>query len=152
MSALNEDPYEVAKEKGLECVLPADDELQIDIDDEASLKQYERGITVLSENGIIVTETKRTVSAGGNTHIYVKCELRASRNASFWKRMFGQGDKIDPMTRIALQACLGSDRVRELLSILRITSKSGRPPTVFFEKPAVTMVTPVNRQVHVEGT
>ena len=99
-------------------VYPEDRDLFIDIDDDASLNTYLEMGRVLHENGFYFTETKRTRSAGGNTHIYAK----------FTKQ-------LTDLERVLLQACLGSDRKRELLSFLRIVLRLDRAPTVFFETP-----------------
>ena len=119
-SDLAEDPQSVAQRKGFDLVLPADDELFIDIDDAGAHLAYLDGLEALSRNGVKVEEIKRTVSPGGNTHIYLRVPAE-----------FGA---LTPETRIAFQAALGSDRVRELLSLLRILLVCDRPPTVFFEK------------------
>lgn len=76
--------------------------LLIDIDTAAQLKQYEQMMTRFStEFGL--TERERWKSKSGGTHIVVDCD-----------------DCLDPKDRIALQACLGSDPVREILGIRHI--------------------------------
>ncbi len=120
MSELNDDPYAEAAEKGWDVVLPGDNELQIDIDDEESLDVYDEMVDVLESTGYYIVNERRTPSKGGNTHITVK--------------VVGHGLTISPLERVALQAMLGSDRKRELLSLLRIWKpEANRPPTLFFE-------------------
>jgi hypothetical protein len=122
MSDLSEDPYLVAKGRGLEVVLPGARELQLDIDDEPSYVVLQQMMKVLEDNGLPVNITRETVSAGGNKHVYLD--------------FFGVTE-LDVMSRIALQACLGSDRKRELLSALRsLLCINERPPTCLFERPA----------------
>ena len=118
MSELSEHPDIVAKELGLRVVLPADNELFLDIDDAKSMEHYLDMLTVLDENNIKY-ETRATESAGGNNHIYVTLAT-----------------EVSPQLRIALQAALGSDRKRELLSALRIMLHLDCPATVFFEVPS----------------
>jgi hypothetical protein len=122
MSRLDDDPEETASEEGLDVILPGDSELFIDIDDDKDLAMMEKGIETLRHNGCTVEELKRTTSRSGNLHVYLFFELPSKA-------------PIDPMTRIALQACLGSDRTREALSVLRIVLETKRPPTLFFEVP-----------------
>ena len=118
MSELSEDPYIAAERLGLTVVLPGENELFIDLDDDASVEHYADMLAVLDENDIQY-QTRETTSAGGNTHAYVTLP----------------GPPLSPQLRIALQAARGSDRKRELLSALRIRLHLDRPPTVFFEVP-----------------
>lgn len=130
MSELNEDPVKVANGLGLSVVLPEDDELFIDLDNEADRAVMNEGITILDKLGIHLKITKETVSPGGNRHVYIK--------ASAWPKSFGVNSEkvfLTPTDRVLLQACLGSDRKRELLSWLRIVLPDiNRPPSLFFEK------------------
>src|SRR5262245_25411511 len=104
---------------GLVPVLPMDDELFLDIDDEADLQVVKANLAVLESNGFAIVETKRTESKSGNGHQHVY--LKAPRD-------------LNSLERIAFQACLGSDRKREALSLLR--HMDGKyAPTVFFEVP-----------------
>jgi len=120
MSVLSDPPMEIAERLGLVAVLPGPDELLLDIDDAEGLSRMEAALACLAINGEEVVEVKRTVSAGGNTHVY----LRLPR----W-------GELDPVRRIALQACCGSDPIRELLSLLRVVRNYNVPPTVLFERP-----------------
>jgi hypothetical protein len=119
MSDLSRDPVEHGHALGLRVVTPEPDELLLDIDDADSEAIMQMVIGVLRSNGEEVIEHKRTVSQGGNTHVYLKMPKWGT---------------IDPMVRVALQACLGSDRTRELFSILRIVRNYDIPPTVLFER------------------
>ncbi len=116
MSDLARDPHEEAKERGLVAVLPGDDELFLDIDDRADFRVMKDIIGVLEHNGFMLAEVKRTRSKSGNWHVYLRAPM-----------------PLDPVLRIALQACLGSDRKREVLSVLRHLH-GNYSPTVFFEK------------------
>lgn len=111
-------------------VVPGDHEVFIDIDDEkpdskVSTRQRARmqlGIETLERNGATVTTLKETRSRNGGAHIYLHVEVEG------W-------DGRDPVTRCAIQAALGSDNVKELLSLFRVWNKVERPPTTFFEVP-----------------
>lgn len=117
-SSLAEDPEVEAVKRRVKVIHPKAKELFLDIDDANSMAVFEAMSAVLRDNHHRVKLVKQTVSSGGNTHIYATIP-------SF--------KKLDPVMRIALQACLGSDRKRELLSLLRIVTKAKRAPTVFFE-------------------
>lgn len=122
MSDLMKNPQEEAAALGMVVVTPRANQLFLDIDHVEDLDLMELMLAVLESNGVYVSEEKRTRSKSGNWHVYLRVD-------SF--------DSLDAMQRIALQACLGSDRTRELLSVLRVLAFDGttREPTVFFEKP-----------------
>ena len=122
MSELGKDPAVVAREKGYDLVVPCGMEVQIDADDRLSLKQFDEQVEVFRKNRVIVTETKRTVSPGGNTHIYATVKFYDFEQT-----------ELSAVERIAFQACLGSDLTREALSLLRVMLESKFPPTCFFE-------------------
>ncbi len=117
MSALDQVPEVDALALGLDVVYPVDDELLLDIDSSADAEWLTQMVEVLRENGEPIEIEKTTTSKSGNLHVYIK-----------------MGRKLSPIERVALQACLGSDRKRELLSVLRIWY-TDRAPTVLFEKP-----------------
>lgn len=112
------DPVALASRLGLVAVAPADDELQLDIDDPGDLDVVNAMLTVLESHDIPCEIRRVSPSKGGNVHVVMRVE---------WPR------QLDPVTRIALQACFGSDRKRELLSLLRHEFKTQNPPTVLFE-------------------
>lgn len=101
---------------GLVAVLPKADELFLDVDNRADLEVMKEILGVLGLRFQVV-EKQRTTSKSKNGHVHVV--LKAPR-------------ELHPLERIALQACLGSDRKREALSLLR--HMDGKyAPTVFFE-------------------
>ncbi len=122
MSELSEHPSVAAERKGVDIVLPEGHELFIDADDAASLATLADGLKCLIDNGEAATESKRTVSPGGNTHVYLN-----------WPQPLFADPTTGALLRVALQACLGSDRKRELLALLRIMRGYDIPPTCFFE-------------------
>lgn len=117
MSTLDEVPETDARRLGLDVVYPEKDQLLLDIDSDADATWMEQMLDVLRENGAEVSVEKTTTSKSGNLHVYIR-----------------MGRDLTPIERVALQACLGSDRKRELLSVLRIWY-TDRAPTVLFEKP-----------------
>lgn len=110
--------YKMAREMGLVCVVPTSVELQADLDDGAELNNDV--LTVLIDQGFLDpnSEILETISKSGNRHNYLT--LKRSCSVSY---------------RIGLQAALGSDPVRETLSMARcFVSPPGRE-TVLFETP-----------------
>lgn len=97
---------------------PLPNELQIDIDSEGDMDHVHRGLKILNQHGISARLGRVTASMSGNKHVRV---------------VFPR--EVSDVERVALQACLGSDRVREMLSMVRIIKgiSVSRPPTVFFE-------------------
>ncbi len=117
MSALEKSPEVEADELGLNVVYPEDDQLLLDIDSDEDAAWLEKMLDVLRENGVELRVEKTTTSKSGNHHVYIRIDR-----------------DLTPIERVALQACLGSDRKRELLSTLRIWY-TNRAPTVLFERP-----------------
>lgn len=121
MSELADDPYKVAAQLGRVVVLPAADELFIDVDDETDPWRIEYMLDAAASAGLMIEETKRLHSkTPGHWHVYLRVKL--------------YGRTLTPELRVALQACFGSDPKRELFSALRVLFTIPRPPTVFFEK------------------
>lgn len=113
-----------AAAKGLIVVHPADDELFVDIDDDASYGVFQENLAVIRRQiahlDISCSTTPSPSRRSGRYHIRVKMPR-----------------PVTPIERIALQAILGSDRKREALSWCRIETGVGSP-TLFFEKPEET--------------
>lgn len=118
---LYEEFQEQCKEKGLIIVLPGEKELQIDIDSEEQYKTFQRNYSAFcnmidDSANFVVTEK---ISHSGLPHRHITIKLT-------WN--------VFDTSRIALQAALGSDPMRELLSMVRVLQ--GIPnPTAFAEKP-----------------
>lgn len=107
-----------AAEEGLKVVYPTDNELQIDIDSEEQYAVFQRRMEVLERNipGEYGVEEHPSKSGLPKRHVTITVPF-----------------VVDTWTRIALQASLGSDPVRELLSCCR-TLKGGPMATLFLEK------------------
>lgn len=108
--------WAAANALGLTAFFADDYELQLDLD-----QPYGRALEsvrirqVLKDNGVTIASKLQTRSKSGNMHVYFRLAT--------------------PMTclmRIALQACLGSDPVREVLSVLR-DLKNAEETTALFE-------------------
>ena len=106
-----------AKKDGLWVILPAPNELLIDIDTE---EQYQTFLKALPrfERVELIQDWREEPSRSGlpARHIYVQLHK-----------------DIDALERIALQACLGSDLRRESLSLIRWL-RDDPNPTLFFEE------------------
>ena len=112
---------EAAKRKGCHIVEPVDNELFIDIDDQASLTMFHNQIgivcAIFDKQG--VTSWRFLPSPSGlpdHCHIIVSLPINPSS-----------------LMRIALQALLGSDRLHELLSFGALR-EGAEMPTLRFEK------------------
>lgn len=115
------------KLQGYNIVLPKSNELQIDIDTPEQLEAFYVGLAVLMRNDCnwpaMLVEMHPSKSGTGK-HATVKLPYEIT----------------DPIHRIALQACLGSDPVRELLALIRY--KQGDPdPILFVETPEDRRIT-----------
>lgn len=115
------DPAAKAAELGLDLVLPEADEVLLDIDDINDYLTMQRLLTALNDRMGVGTAVvhKETRSKNNNWHVYVRFNRALS-----------------DLERVALQACLGSDRMRECLALTEVFTHADRPPSVFFEVPS----------------
>lgn len=116
--------YEHAKENaatlGLEIKLPKDNELFIDIDSEEDYATFQKQLSLLvRQEPALIVSNRPSKSGLPKRHIVVALARPV----------------IGELERILLQAALGSDRKRELLSWVRVKSGESEHPTLFFEKP-----------------
>ena len=111
----------VALSEGLTVRLPEANELLIDIDNEHSFMLYQKQMDILEKyvgtNGSKVTESRHGLPG---RHIVVTLE-----------------HDITETERLLLQACLGSDRVRELLGYVQMKNGDAHP-SLFLESKADT--------------
>lgn len=121
MSDHSKSAEEAAKAKGLVVELPDDNELFVDIDDAVSLETFHKQVQVL--NSFRPCTWKLRPSPSGKPDRWHATVTLAEAGA-----------QLTAIERIALQACLGSDRLHELLS-LRALHRGDNEPTCFFEKP-----------------
>jgi hypothetical protein len=109
----NNDLYEEAENRGLEVVKGDGSHLQLDLDTpqtQANLEAYQ----LLRQYSVIAGDNLITVSQHGKQHEYIPLSIDP-----FTKQTF------DQIVRIAMQACLGSDPKREMLSLLGVLGYTG---------------------------
>ena len=110
--------FEQAKKNGWDVALPKNNQLFVDIDNTQDLVRFYKLRDTLLQNWGILSTTINPSKSGIPDRMHIVVNL---------------AEQIDPITRIALQACMGSDRTREILSLVRV--KTGDPhPTLFMEK------------------
>ena len=112
--------------EGLEVVYPEDNQLQIDIDNHHSYMLLYNQLSIV-QKFIGEYEYKETPSKSGEPHKF-------HITLTFTEHTF------TPLERVGLQAMLGSDRVRELLSYVQLKNDDPHP-TLFLEKKAQPMLT-----------
>jgi hypothetical protein len=105
-----------AVSEGLDIRFPADNELFIDIDNEHSYLMFQKQIDIV----------KKYVRATGHT---VKPSLHGLPGRHIVVTL---SRNVTELERICLQACMGSDRVRELLGFIQNANKDPHP-TLFLE-------------------
>lgn len=105
-----------AAKEGFLVRLPRNNELFVDIDTEGDFALFVENYERLKKAGKALSYAARPSKSGGDKqHVIVTLSM-----------------SVLAEERLLLQACLGSDRVRELLGYLR--AKTGNPyPTLFFE-------------------
>lgn len=110
---------EQAIEQGFEVVRSNERRLLLDLDDQPAVEAYCRVRPLLSEHFGFTTSTTWASKSGKGSHVVIELE----RPLPF-------------ITRIALQAALGSDGKRELLSIIRMYHGCEEPSMLFKPKAA----------------
>jgi hypothetical protein len=108
-----------AADYDLDVVFPTDCELQLDIDDDRAFYIFQE-LKPIVDRYYAIFDEKVTPSRSGLPKRHVTLKL---------------GRKVTPLERIALQTCLGSDRVRELLGVIQVLFQDPHP-TLFLEKKA----------------
>lgn len=105
------------RNKGKVIVVPSATELQIDIDSEEHYAAFQRAIACIERNEVFEFEVTEKPSSSGLPHRHITVHLNF---------------EVEPWQRIALQAALGSDPMRELMSSVRML-KGDIYPTLFVE-------------------
>lgn len=108
-----ESAYAKAKALGRVVLVPAANELFVDIDNESSLSMFMENISRLRVDSYVV----RPSPSREQNRLHITVTLT---------------HEISALERIALQAMLGSDPVREMLSWKRL-QRGVSDPTLFFE-------------------
>ena len=108
---------DLAVKENLTVVYPGDDEVLIDIDNEHSFQVYMKHMQVISKHlGILSENVQPSRNKKEGRHVTLRMK-----------------SPVTELERIAIQACLGSDRMRETLGFIQY--KNGDPhPTLFLEK------------------
>lgn len=126
-----------AQIEGLEVVYPKDNQLQIDIDNQHSYSLLQNMLCIVNKF-IGPSNYEEKPSKSGNPH---KFHVTLT---------FEDHVKFTGIERLALQAMLGSDRVRELLGYVQ--EKNGDPhPVLFLEKTAPKQLTSSTMGMLTEG-
>lgn len=121
---LREDPFVKAEKRGMCVVVPESDQLFVDLDNAADAAKLREHVSLAQTIGLGVTIERITPSTSpGHSHAVLRVDL----SNTCW-------DELTDELRIALQACFGSDRKRELLSLAKALFSVPSPPTLFFEK------------------
>lgn len=109
-----------AENLGLAIVFPKDNQLQLDIDNDEAMEQFEKLRDVVEHHfGITDVEVHPSKSGLPKRHVTITMPTNmATRD------------------RILIQACLGSDRTRELLSYLQVLNGDAHP-VLFIERPEI---------------
>jgi len=123
----SDDAYRQAKESGKLIVLPKSNELLIDIDSAVQEQTFHQNLNKINQYVGVKNWVSNPSPSGEPERKHIVVEL--SRD-------------VIPLERILLQAVLGSDIRRELLSYCRWTIGDANP-TLFFEKgPAMLPAAP----------
>lgn len=110
--------HEAARSKGCVVIEPNPNELFIDIDNEDALRTLRRTMKIVRQIEPNVKWTSRPSPSGKAGRYHVVVDMKR---------------EVSAIERIALQAILGSDLVREALSWKRL-KLGAASPTLFFEK------------------
>lgn len=121
----SEKAYQQAVDENLIVILPAKNQLFVDIDSDLQYLIYLRNVLRLEEFYVVTGTSENPSKSGypGRRHITVSL-----------------GEDIDDRERLLLQAYLGSDLTREFLGLQRIKIQDPAP-TLFLEKLPETVVT-----------
>lgn len=116
------DPHQIARDHGMTLLLPTHDELLLDLDSRWARRTFERRVRLVQRAGV---ELKYQ-------HIW------QSQHSHWWARRYHASIEfprsLSDTERIAWQTALGSDPMRELLSMVCV-EKQIPLPTVLFEAP-----------------
>ena len=104
------------RENHVKIVLPEPRQLQLDIDSPTLPESYTEQLYILNQINPVVMEST-TKSKSGNLHVYITLT-----------------NDITPIERVMLQACMGSDIKRELLTYRNLLDSGNERPQFLFEK------------------
>lgn len=110
--------FRKAEEQNLEIVYPKENELQLDIDNKEAYDYFHQNKWILEQWFGIRSITERVSKSGGDKK-HITVEL---------------GVILTTVTRILLQAVMGSDKKRELYSFIMYAKGNEKKPTLLLEK------------------
>lgn len=130
--------FDAARDNDLDIVLPANNEITLDIDrpwpdaiGEAYIKHPDDSVLRLLLFGHIYSDKVSTLMRALTDYLPIE-------SAEAWKSHGGNThvvltllQDLTPQARIALQAVLGSDPIRELLSLVRVENDCQDPIALF---------------------
>lgn len=114
---------EVAAKRGLDVVYPEHDQLQLDLDTEAQWEEFNRRLPFFQFGEFLRIEVKPSASGLPNRHVTLTFP----------------GHTFKMWERIALQAALNSDPIREFLSARRLWQGTEKP-SCLFEVPSAQLL------------
>lgn len=110
--------YDQAKRENLIVILPADNQLFVDIDNDLGYARYQRHLPLLQEFYEVSGIAENPSKSGQPDRRHITISL---------------AEAIDPVERLLLQAFLGSDVKREFLGLQRVRDEDPAP-TLFLER------------------
>jgi len=117
----DENCEEVARQRGCIVVIPAANQLQLDLDTEEAYRHFQRRYNELYGNTGYNMRAEATVSASGLPHRHVTITAK--------------DHVFEPWERFAMQMLLGSDMIRETLNVYRHLAGVENPTRLFEKKP-----------------
>lgn len=107
-----------ALKEGIHIVEPEKNQIQLDLDGIRAMHRYSAHYTIFKKAGLTKGwKEKLSPSKSGGSHVHVTITMR---------------EEVDNVTRVMLQAVLGSDLLRETFNATRVLNKN-KYPIVFFE-------------------
>jgi hypothetical protein len=115
--------YDQADRENLIVILPANNQLFVDIDSDLGYAKYQRHLPLLQKFYEVIGVAENPSKSGEPGHRHITISL---------------GADVDQKERLILQAFLGSDVKREFLGLQRIRIKDPAP-TLFLERKPVDL-------------
>lgn len=134
--------FDAAHDNDLDVIRPTDAQIQLDLD-----RPWPSTEPCIDDFGRIMGPLLDGYSATAGRLVRSLCEYFTILSAEAWRSHGGNihvqltmSQELDPRSRIAIQACLGSDPIRELLSLIRVENGCADPIALF--KPRLNTLPP----------
>jgi len=114
-----------AKEIGCVVVRPEPNQLQLDIDNEKAYEVFLKRIEEYGRHSQLSLDVEQHESKGGYPHLHITITVTD---------LDGNPHVFDEWERLALQAALGSDIIRETLNMWRLLTGNDNPSRLFEPK------------------